>query len=428
VVNIRTTRHERREAGDGDDEARELFRRHFGVPAPRAPRADPDGDDVQRGVASGFVVSSDGVVYTNAHVVEGAEEVFVRLTDQREFKARVIGADKRSDVAVLKIDATGLPAMRFGDVAQMKVGEWVIAIGSPFNLDNTVTAGIVSAKARDTGDLVPFIQTDVAINPGNSGGPLINLRGEVVGINSQIYSRSGGYQGISFAIPVDEAQRIAGELRLHGRVVRGRIGVRIGEMKREVALALGLPRASGALVQALEPDGPADKAGILAGDIITRYDGGAIDTWSDLPRAVSKSPPGTQGRVQVLRNGVLKEIPVRIGELEPPEQLARAELAVPEAPPRLTRAAAIGLRLSELSAQARQALKLKSGLRVEDAGGPAAHAGLRPGDILLGLANTEVSSVAQVETLLAHLDTAKPLSLLYSRESLVQYGVIPAAR
>jgi serine protease Do len=270
VVNIRTQAKVRsaRAEGGPDEEMQEFLRRFFGVPIPRTdPRNDPrrgqpqrpdnqgDEETVPRGVGSGFILSADGYVMTNAHVVDGADEVTVRLTDKREFKAKVIGADKRTDVAVLKIEATGLPTVRIGDVGRLRVGEWVIAIGSPFDLDNTVTAGIVSAKARDTGDLVPFIQTDVAINPGNSGGPLINMRGEVVGVNSQIYSRSGGYMGISFAIPIDEASRVADQLRSSGKVVRGRIGVQIGEVTKDVAESIGLGKAAGALVRSVEPGG-----------------------------------------------------------------------------------------------------------------------------------------------------------------------------
>ncbi|HEX6362341.1 MAG TPA: trypsin-like peptidase domain-containing protein, partial [Albitalea sp.] len=265
VVNIRTTERARARSGgtpEMDEDLLEFFRR-FGVPIPGDPQQPPgrrgqphpqlpDGEPRMRGVGSGFILTPDGYVMTNAHVVEGAEEVLVTLVDRREFKARIIGADKRTDVALVKIEATGLPAVRIGDVNRLKVGEWVIAIGSPFGLANTVTAGIVSAKGRDTGDFLPFIQTDVAINPGNSGGPLINLRGEVVGINSQIYSRSGGFMGISFAIPIDEASRVSEQLRVSGRVQRGRIGVQIDQVSRDVAESIGLGRPRGALVRSVE--------------------------------------------------------------------------------------------------------------------------------------------------------------------------------
>ena len=273
VVGIRTTERARTaRAGSGqeiDEDMLEFFRR-FGIPAPsrpnprapQTPQQTPDTEPQTRGLGSGFILGADGYVMTNAHVVDGADEVFVTLADSRELKAKVIGADKRSDVALVKIEASGLPTVRTGDVNRLKVGEWVIAIGSPFGLESTVTAGIVSAKARDTGDLVKLIQTDVAINPGNSGGPLINMRGEVVGINSQIYSRSGGYMGISFAIPIDEAIRVSDSLRANGRVIRGRIGVSIDQVTKEVAESIGLGKPTGAMIRSVEAGGPADKAGV----------------------------------------------------------------------------------------------------------------------------------------------------------------------
>ncbi|MDP3605632.1 MAG: Do family serine endopeptidase, partial [Polaromonas sp.] len=300
VVNIRTLEKVKAgAAGNADEQMLEFFRR-FGIPVPpnmpRAPRPDrsqPD-EDQPRGVGSGFILTSDGLVMTNAHVVEGADEVLVTLTDKREFKARIIGSDKRTDVAVVKIEATGLPAVKIGDISRLKVGEWVMAIGSPFGLENTVTAGIVSAKQRDTGDYLPFIQTDVAINPGNSGGPLLNMRGEVVGINSQIYSRSGGFQGISFAIPIDEATRVADQLRSTGRVTRGKIGVQIDQVSKDVAESIGLGKPQGALVRGVEAGSPAEKGGVEAGDIITRFEGKTIDKATDLPRLVGNVKPGTK--------------------------------------------------------------------------------------------------------------------------------------
>lgn len=283
VVNIRTLEKATERAGPNamDEEMLEFFRR-FGVPVPpnaqrqQRPRAQPE-EEQPRGVGSGFILTQDGYVMTNAHVVEGADEVIVTLTDKREFKAKIVGADKRTDVAVVKIEATGLPAVKVGDLNRLRVGEWVMAIGSPFGLENSVTAGIVSAKQRDTGDYLPFIQTDVAINPGNSGGPLINMRGEVVGINSQIYSRSGGFMGISFAIPMDEAIRVSDQLRATGRVTRGRIGVQIGPVTKDVAESIGLGKPQGALVSGVEAGSPADKAGVEAGDIITKFDGKTIE-------------------------------------------------------------------------------------------------------------------------------------------------------
>ncbi|MBP9911348.1 MAG: Do family serine endopeptidase, partial [Rubrivivax sp.] len=319
VVNIRTTERRGSSASPHEmDPNMEEFLRRFGIPMPNRPdpRRGPRGDDDeprQRGVGSGFIVSADGFIMTNAHVVDDADEVIVTLTDRRELKARIIGADRRTDVAVVKVDATGLPFVKIGDVNQLKVGEWVMAIGSPFGLDNTVTAGIVSAKQRDTGDYLPFIQTDVAINPGNSGGPLLNLRGEVVGINSQIFSRSGGFMGISFAIPIDEAQRVAEQLRTSGRVIRGRIGVTIAPVNKEVAEAIGLGAPRGALVQNVEADGPADKAGVQAGDIILKVDGKAVEKSGDLPRIVGGTKPGSKSSLQVFRRGKLQEVAVTVG-------------------------------------------------------------------------------------------------------------------
>jgi serine protease Do len=434
VVNIRTTQRAKPTGEDAEmnDEARELFRRFFGVPPPNAaPRRGtpqtPDDEQVQRGVGSGFIVSADGVILTNAHVVDGADEVYVRLPDKREFKAKVLGADKRSDVAVVKIEATNLPSVRFGDNSKLKVGEWVIAIGSPFNLDNSVTAGIVSAKARDTGDLVPLIQTDVAINPGNSGGPLINLRGEVVGINSQIYSRSGGYMGISFAIPGDEALRIATQLRATGRVERGRLGVRIGEVTPEVAEALGLPRAAGALVRGAEEGGPAEKAGITGGDIITRFNDQPIEKWTDLPRVVSQAKPGTQGRLQVLRNGAYRDIAIAIAPQEPEAGATKKE--APAAPPAPKgHAGTLGLKVSDIPDADKRKLKLADGVRVDAVEGVVARVGLREGDILIGVANQTVTSAKQLEALLARADRSKPLALLVRRGDLTQYAIVRPSR
>ncbi|MFM9881772.1 MAG: Do family serine endopeptidase [Burkholderiales bacterium] len=278
----------------------------------------------QRGVGSGFIISSDGYILTNAHVVADTEEVIVRLTDKREHKARVVGTDQRTDVAVLKIDAKGLPAVRIGSTDRLRVGEWVAAIGSPFGFESTVTAGIVSAKSRALPDdsYVPFIQTDVAINPGNSGGPLFNLDGEVVGINSQIYSRSGGYQGVSFAIPIEVAMRVKDDLVKHGRVHRGRIGVSIQPVSRDLAESFGLADPTGALVNAVDPGGPADNAGIKVGDIITTVESRKVEHAGDLPRIVGETKPGQKIRLSLLRNGATHELPVTVGEF--PERVAKA--------------------------------------------------------------------------------------------------------
>lgn len=437
VVNIRTTERATRSGRGGggggspeNDEGLEEFFRRFGLPmptprAPGAPGTPPgqQGEPQQRGVGSGFVLSADGFVMTNAHVVEGADEVFVTMPDKREYKARIIGTDRRTDVAVVKVDASGLPAVKIGDVNRLRVGEWVMAIGSPFGLDNTVTAGIVSAKGRDTGDFLPFIQTDVAINPGNSGGPLLNLRGEVVGINSQIYSRSGGFMGISFAIPIDEAIRVSDQLRTSGRVIRGRIGVRIDQVTKEVAETIGLGKPTGAMVSNVESGGPAEKAGFLAGDIVTRVDGKLVDKAGDLPRMVSAIKPGTRSTVQVFRNGNYRDLDVVVAELEPPSTTAQGRSDRGAQPP-TTVAGALGMTVSDLSEAQRRELKIKGGVRVDAVEGVAARAGLREGDVILSIDNTEVTDARQFESVAARVDGARAVSVLVRRGEWVNYLVL----
>ncbi|MFC5522640.1 DegQ family serine endoprotease [Polaromonas jejuensis] len=433
VVNIRTLEKVKASGtGSVDEQMLEFFRR-FGIPVPpnmpRAPRPDrnsPD-EDQPRGVGSGFILTTDGFVMTNAHVVDGADEVIVTLTDKREFKARIIGADKRSDVAVVKIEASGLPAVKIGDINRLKVGEWVMAIGSPFGLENTVTAGIVSAKQRDTGDYLPFIQTDVAINPGNSGGPLINMRGEVVGINSQIYSRSGGFQGISFSIPIDEAVRVSEQLRSTGKVTRGRIGVQIDQVTKEVAESIGLGKALGALVRGVESGAPAEKAGIEAGDIITRFDGKPIEKASDLPRMVGNVKPGTKAVVTVFRRGVAKDLSVIIAEVEP-EKSARKASATEPKPPVAGPAQAMGLVVSELPDAQKKELKIKGGVKVDNAEGAAARAGLREGDVIVAIGNAEITSVKEFEAALAKADKSKAINVLLRRGEWAQYALIRPVR
>ena len=436
VVNIRTSEKVKASAATGgvDEQMLEFFRR-FGIPVPpnlpRTPRPDrgqaqPD-EDQPKGLGSGFILTSDGFVMTNAHVVEGADEVIVTLTDKREFKARIIGTDKRSDVAVVKIDATGLPAVKIGDINRLKVGEWVMAIGSPFGLENTVTAGIVSAKQRDTGDYLPFIQTDVAINPGNSGGPLINMRGEVVGINSQIYSRSGGFQGISFAIPIDEAVRVSDQLRASGRVTRGRIGVQIDQVSKEVAESIGLGKPQGALVRGVESGAPAEKAGIEAGDIITKFEGRTIEKSSDLPRMVGNVKPGTKVVVTVFRRGVSKDLTVMIAEVEAEKPQRKASAPEPKAPV-AGPAQVLGLVVSELPDAQKKELKIKGGVKVDAVEGAASRAGLREGDVIVAIANTEVTSVKEFEAALAKLDKTKVANVLFRRGDLAQYGLIRPVR
>jgi len=436
VVNIRTSEKAKASASGGgvDEQMLEFFRR-FGIPVPpnmpRGPRSDrapaPQEEAQPRGVGSGFVLTSDGFIMTNAHVVDGADEVIVTLTDNREYKAKIIGTDKRTDVAVVKIEATGLPAVKIGDVSRLRVGEWVMAIGSPFGLENTVTAGIVSAKQRDTGDYLPFIQTDVAINPGNSGGPLINMRGEVIGINSQIYSRSGGFQGISFAIPIDEAARVSDQLRTTGKVTRGRIGVQIDQVSKEVAESIGLGKAQGALVRGVEAGAPADKAGIEAGDIITKFDGRQIEKSTDLPRLVGNVKPGTKSVVTVFRRGTTRDFSVVVAEIEAEKPVQKASGPEPK-PPVAGPAQVLGLAVSDISDTQKKELKIKGGVKVDTAEGAAARAGLREGDVIIAIANSEITNAKEFDAALAKLDKSKTVNVLLRRGELAQYVLIRPVR
>ena len=441
VVNIRTlekvtTRQGMPGFGGGgnEEEMLEFFRR-FGVPIPNVPRQAPRPNRPQqppeqeqpRGVGSGFILTADGYIMTNAHVVEGADEVLVTLTDKREFKAKTIGFDRRSDVAVVKIEATGLPAVKTGDVSRLKVGEWVMAIGSPFGLENTVTAGIVSAKQRDTGDFLPFIQTDVAINPGNSGGPLINMRGEVVGINSQIYSRSGGFMGISFAIPMDEAVRVSDQLRSNGRVSRGRIGVQIDAVTKDIAESIGLGKAQGALVRGVEVGSPAEKAGIEAGDIITKFEGKTIDKSIELPRLVGAVKPGTKSALTVFRRGSVKEINVVIGEVEA-DKVAQKAPERDEKPKVTAAVQLLGLTVTDITEAQKKEFKVKSGVKVEAATEASARAGLREGDVIVAIANTEIGSVKEFDAAVAKIDKSKAVNVLFRRGDWAQYALIRPTR
>jgi serine protease Do len=399
---------------DEDDPALEFFHRFMPRQNPGMPR-----EFRNQSLGSGFIISPDGYVLTNAHVVDGADEVQVRLTDKREFKAKVIGADKRTDVALLKIEASGLPVVRLGDPNRLKVGEWVVAIGAPFGFDNSVTAGIVSAKGRSLPQesYVPFIQTDVAINPGNSGGPLFNMKGEVVGINSQIYSRSGGYMGVSFAIPIDVAMEVQTQLRAGGKVSRGRIGVAIQEVTRELADSFGLAKAQGALVASVEKGAPAEKAGIEPGDIILKYDGKVVMQSSDLPRMVGATKPGMRALLQIWRKGTTKELTVAIGEM--PDDKAGPTTRRNSKKTDPATANKLGLLLSEPSAEQRKQAGLTHGLVVEDIASGGVPADLRPGDIILALISkgvqTELTTVDQFDGLLAKLDKSSTFTLLVLR-------------
>jgi serine protease Do len=447
VVNIRTTARVPTDVsglppGVDQGDMSEFFRRFFGIPMPQpgqpgapgrpAPRGGDDGgadngDDQpdqpgrerNSGVASGFILSADGYVMTNAHVVDNADTIYVTLTDKREFKAKLIGVDERTDVAVVKIEAASLPVVTIGDSNKVRVGEWVVAIGSPFGLDNTVTTGIVSAKGRDTGDYLPFIQTDVAVNPGNSGGPLINMQGEVIGINSQIYSRTGGFMGISFAIPIDEAMRVAEQLKQNGKVVRGRIAVTIAQLSNEVAESLGLPKAQGALVANVEPNGPADKAGLLPGDIILKYNGRNIDTATDLPRMVGETKPGTKSMLSVWRKGQIRELPVTVAEMQPDKP--RRTASKPQAPKAPAASNPLGLAVSDLPPEQQKALKLRGGVHVEAVEGPAARAGLQRGDIILRVGDTDITGASQFDAVSHALDPSKIVALLVRRGDNTQF-------
>jgi serine protease Do len=335
VVNIRTTEkvmvYQMPSNITPQDQA-EFFRRFFGIPLPVQPQPTPQqrpqqqqapqAQEQNRGTGSGFILDSSGYILTNAHVIEGATNIYVTLTDKREFKAKLIGSDPRTDVALVKIEAKDLPKLPIGDSSKVRVGEWVLAIGSPFGLDNTVTAGIISAKGRETNDsITPFIQTDVAINPGNSGGPLINTRGEVIGINSQIYSKSGGYMGISFAIPIDEAIRISEQLKSNGRIVRGRIGITITELTKELAESMGFNlKSKGLLVRGIEAGAPAAMSGIEVGDVIVKINDREIEKTIDLTRTISDIKPGNRVKIQVWRKGSIREINVMVVEVDVPRR------------------------------------------------------------------------------------------------------------
>ena len=426
VVNIRTTERLANQQAQGGipgipDEQAEFFRRFFGVPLPGAP-GGPKGqqnrrgqpEEIERGVGSGFIIDSNGTILTNAHVVEGATTIFVTLTDKREFKAKLLGADKRTDLAVLKIDASGLPKLPLGDSSKVKVGEWVVAIGSPFGLENTVTAGIVSAKSRDTGDYLPFIQTDVAVNPGNSGGPLLNTAGQVIGINSQIFSRSGGYMGISFAIPIDEAMRVADQLRTTGRLVRGRIGVAIGEINKEVAESLGLGKPRGAFVRNAEPGAPAAQGGIEAGDVILSFNGKDINKSTDLPRIVGETKPGTTATVKVWRKGTTRDLTVVVADAEPDKAVAKKiEAPSPQAG---TANKSLGISVAEVSDAKRKDLGGKGGAEITNVGeGAAARAGLRIGDVIVRIGDTDITGVKQFESAVKAMDPNKAVPIFVRR-------------
>jgi serine protease Do len=372
----------------------------------------PGGPRIERGAGSGFIVSPDGYILTNAHVVEKADTVTVRLTDRREFAARVIGTDARTDVAVLKIDATELPVVQIGNHRDLKAGEWVLAIGSPFGLDNTATAGIVSGTARSLGGEVnvPFIQTDVAVNPGNSGGPLFNLRGEVVGINSMIFSQSGGYMGISFAIPIDVAMQVRDQLVSTGRVVRGRIGVVAQDVDAGLAKSFGLERPRGALVSQVEEGGPADDAGLEPGDIILKVGGRSVERSADLSSVISSTRPGTETSLDVWRARQARQITVRVERLhDPAQRTARVAKRPDEQDTRL------GLVVRPLTRDEKAEAETEGNVVVADVQGSAARAGLQPGDIIIAVNNREVKSVKDLRNIAGRLKSGDSAALLVER-------------
>ncbi len=412
VVNISTTKIVKRSQDSfpfpEDDEMFDFFRKFFPPQGER--RGGPMREIPSRGEGSGFIVSNDGYILTNAHVVAGVEEVTVKLTDKRKFTAKVIGYDARSDIAVIKINAKNLPVVTIGDPDKLRVGEAVVAIGSPFGFENSVTSGIVSAKGRSlpSESYVPFIQTDVAVNPGNSGGPLFNLRGEVVGVNSQIYSRSGGYQGVSFSIPIDLAMEVADQLKAGGKIARGWLGVGIQEVSSDLAESFGLDRPRGALIAEVQEDSPAAKAGLQASDVVLKFDGKSIENSGDLPRLVGSTKPGSKVAVQVWRKRALKEVSVTVGELPVEDKVAFG----PKDQKSYSRG---GLVLSELSAEQKRELKVSHGLLVEEATGDAVRAGIRVGDLILAVNNTEVSSVEQFRKQIGAVTVGKSAAILVRR-------------
>ncbi|GAB2911176.1 Do family serine endopeptidase [Paralcaligenes sp. KSB-10] len=435
VVNIRTTEAvpiRAQGVGPNSNDPYDMFRWFFGpdFQMPGAPPSArhrntpaPKGKErtVPRGVGSGFFISSDGYILTNNHVVADSNGIFVTLTDGKEYKAKVIGTDPRTDVALIKIDAKNMPPLPIGDSNQIKKGQWVLAIGSPFGLDSTVTAGIVSAINRDTGDYLPFIQTDVAVNPGNSGGPLINLAGQVIGINSQIISQSGGFMGISLAIPIDEVMRVVDQLKSHGKVTRGRIGVQIGQVSDDVAKAIGLSKAQGAMVSNVESGGPAAEAGVKPGDVITKFNGKNIAHWTDLPRIVGATRPDSKVSMEVWRKGKTVSLNVKVAELT-----AAASKSGPDEQqaPKATPTDALGLKVTEVPADVRKKEKLNGGVQVTEVEEPAATAGINVGDVILTVNAVDVTGPEQFAKLVSQLPKTQASALLILRGNETQWVTV----
>jgi serine protease Do len=438
VVNIRTS--QKVKLGQNqldDDQAQEFFRRFFGAPAPQQPQQphpknrkqvpEDQEQEVDRGIGSGFIISADGYVLTNAHVVDGADEVRVTLTDKREFKAKVIGADKDTDVALIKIEGGNLPHLTLGDSDKIRAGEWAIAIGSPFGFDNTVTAGIISSKARELGDYLKLIQTNVAVNPGNSGGPLLNMRGEVVGINSQLFNPEGDtYLGISFAVPINDAIRVSEQLKAAGRVTRGRLGIQIQDVTREVAESLNLPKAEGASVARVEPGSPAEKGGIQAGDIVIKYNGTPVESMGDLRRMAGATKPGTKVAVSVWRKGAQRDLNVVVAELEADKaaQSKKDGKKGKKDDKNEQGANALGLTTSDLSDEQKKELGVDHGVLIESAEGPSQAVGLRPGDVVQRVKDTDITDSKQLNALVAKLEPKRSVPVLVTRSGASQFLLI----
>ena len=422
VVNIEVVEKAQEGADQGDDPLNQFFRR-FGIPAPGG--SGQRDEEPVRGAGSGFIVSSDGYILTNRHVVEGASEVTVRLVDQREFQAKVVGTDERTDIAVLKIDATGLPVVHFGDPAKVRAGQWVLAIGSPFGFQNSATAGIVSAIGRSlpSENYVPFIQTDVAVNPGNSGGPLFNLQGEVIGINSEIFSRTGGFMGVSFAIPIDVAANVERQLITVGHVVRGMIGVTIQEVTADLADSFGLSSPRGALVSSVSGQSPAAAAGIRAGDVVLAVDGHAIDHFGELSSRISAMRPGTEATLTLWRDRKDQIVRVRVEELKEP-QTAEAGSGGPQAAPVVHKPNVLGLAVRPLQPQEKAEVQTRGNLVVEGVSGGAELAGVEPGDIILGVDGKRISSVEELQAA-ARRAQKKSIALLIQREGQQLFLPVP---
>jgi serine protease Do len=435
VVNINTRSRANRSQSlpglDENDPFFEFFRRFMPdqQPGGRGRNAPKNAPDAPRGplrpfgLGSGFVVSPDGFIVTNAHVVENAEEITVRFNDKRELTAKVIGADTRSDVAVIKVEATNLQVVKIGDTKKLRPGEWVIAIGSPFGFQNTVTAGIVSATSREnlSGDpnldAVPFIQTDVAVNPGNSGGPLLNMRGEVVGINSQIFSRTGSFAGISFAIPIDYAFNVAEQLMKTGHVTRGRIGVGIQNVTKDLADSLGLAKAAGAAVSNVEEGSPAAKAGLEVGDVILKIDGRTVEGSADLSRTIRGLKPGSKITLGVWRGGKARDVSITVAEFKDEEAAKAADAGKGKSKKAENKPGKLGIAVTDIPAEQKKALKLSGGVVVEAVEGAAATAQIDVGDVILRVNNVDIANAKGFNETVAKLDAKKPVALLIRDEN-----------